>query len=257
MYFGCGSLIFINSLFDSLLKRRYGFLILGSLFLYSLIIIVLIASKTGIIAFIGCSIILLWYKVSNKKMFSLVTVFILISAAIFLFYNDVTRERFTGLNENLGILSEDALVGELRATGLNVRLLFWKISLVNQWNDGLILIGVGTGDAQDYINSLYNLPQYQLYGYLNWDSHNQWVYSLLQLGIIGIATLGLLYAKSFKEAIVSRDLNLIIFLLITFAFSLSECILEVNKGIVFFSLFFTILTVPDLKSDRPLPQALR
>jgi O-antigen ligase len=123
-------------------------------------------------------------------------------------------------------------------------LLFWKLSVGHLWKDNSIITGVGTGDAQDYIDSIYNLPSYKLYGYIGWDSHNQWIFTLIQIGVAGVLVMALLYAKYLKEAFKKMDLNFMAFLLITFWFSFSESILESNKGIVFFSLFFTILAAP-------------
>lgn len=129
-------------------------------------------------------------------------------------------------------------------TGLNMRLLFWKLQIVHGVKDNIIWTGVGTGDAQDYIDAIYNLPIYQLYGYISWDSHNQWIYTMIQLGIVGVIVLAVLYIIFFKAALMRKDLCFLIFLTITFSFSLTESILELNKGIIYFSLFFALLSLP-------------
>jgi O-antigen ligase len=173
-----------------------------------------------------------------------------LSGSLILYFNDTTRSRFTELTQNLSILTRDKL-GEEVITDLNMRLLFWKISILHSWNDHLVLTGVGTGDAQDYLDSLYTHPNYQLYGYVGWDSHNQWVFTFVQLGVIGVAAMALLFGWSFKGAFRRSDLRFMIFLIITFGFSQSESILESNKGIVFFSLLFTLLCVSYNKKQLP------
>jgi hypothetical protein len=242
MYFACGSLFLIDVLFDTLVKKEYGVFIIILLFVYSLGFLILIASKTGIIAFGLTAMFFLYKKIQSKTIFGLSLVMLFMSASLILYFNDTTRSRFTELSQNLSILTRDKLGDEV-ITDLNMRLLFWKISIVHSWRDHLVLTGVGTGDAQDYLDSVYSNPNYRLYGYIGWDSHNQWVFTFIQLGLLGIFVMAVLYAKYFKEAFGRNDLKFITFLIITFGFSLSESILESNKGIVFFSLLFTLLCV--------------
>ncbi|MFM7853529.1 MAG: O-antigen ligase family protein, partial [Flammeovirgaceae bacterium] len=125
----------------------------------------------------------------------------------------------------------------------NMRLVFWKLALNNLWIENKIWLGVGTGDAQDYIDNLYRLPEYKIDGYVGWNSHNQWVTTCIQQGILGLFVLTLLFAIPFQLALKNRDVKLISFLVVTFLFSLTESIFETNKGIVFFTLFFCLLVV--------------
>jgi len=195
MYFACGSLMFFDCMFDQLMKKKYGLILLLLLFLYSLGIMILVASKTGIVAFGIASILFLYYKLPNKKI-SVAAIFIfLIAAGVFLYTNKTTLERFTGLGEDLSVLRKDTLTEGMPLTGVNMRLLFWKISIAHLTRDHLIFTGVGTGDAQDYIDYLYNLPNYKLYGYIGWDSHNQWVFTLIQIGVAGVLVMFFLYAR--------------------------------------------------------------
>jgi O-antigen ligase len=244
LIFACGFFFFINSFFESIMRSKFGLLQIVILFLYAIWIMVLVASKTGIGIFLVTTGLFLYYKIENKKVYSVCLVLLFIGAVTFLLTNETTRNRFVGLGANINVLKQEVLVEEFHATGLNMRLLFWKINLKHLVEDNLFYFGVGTGDAQDYINALYNLPQYQLWGYLNWDSHNQWVFSLVQLGIPAVLLLGLLYGLAGHAGRSNRDLYVLTFLLITLSFSLSESILELNKGILFFSLSYLLLTLP-------------
>lgn len=243
MYFACGSLLLIDALFDTLIDKKYAVLIITPLFVYSLAFLILVASKTGIGVFCLASIFFLYKRIPNKKLFALSLLLLLTAVSVLFYFNPTTRNRFIGLEQNLSFLKLDDFRGhEVYITDLNMRLLFWKISLVHSWRDHLVLTGVGTGDCQDYLDSLYALPQYQLYGYIGWDSHNQWVFTFIQLGVIGVLVMALLYGKYFIEAFKRHDVRFLSFLIITIGFSFSESILESNKGIVFFALLFTILS---------------
>lgn len=239
IYFACGSLILIDSVFESSHQRKTLVIIL--LFAYSLCVLVLVASKTGMMAFGAAAVVVLYRRIENRKIFAVALIMMALLSTVFLYFNETTRNRFVGLDEHLSILKLDDFRGkEVHITDLNMRLLFWKISVSNLWKENAILTGVGTGDAQDFIDALYVLPQYDLRGYIGWDSHNQWVYTLIQLGIIGFAAMALLYGRYFLLAWKKNNLAFLSFLIITSLFTLSESILESNKGIVFVALLFTL-----------------
>jgi len=250
MYFASGSLILMDCYFDQLIKSKKGIFTMAVLILYAVGIMILVASKSGIIVFIIATISLFYFRLSNKKLFALSIIFLFAAASTFLYLNENTRNRFSGLDQDLSAVKSDTLQEKIEITGLNMRLLFWKISVTHLWNDGKVLTGVGTGDAQNYIDSLYNLPQYQLYGYLNWDSHNQWVYALLQVGVSGVIVLGSLYIWAFATALRRKDVSLFCFLLVTLVISFSESILELNKGITFFSIMLMILTAAYTRKEQ-------
>ncbi len=242
MYFAIGMLCLLDGLFDSLVKKKRGILILLGLFVYGLSFLLLVASKTGILAFSIASAFVLYKRMESKKSFLLSVFALLVTASVVLYFNETTRNRFTELTQNLSILTRDQLGdwNEEVITGLNMRLLFWKISAVHIWQDNMILWGTGTGDTQDYLDALYTNPKYNRYGYVGWDTHNEWVFTFVQLGLMGVAVLALLYFSYWRKALRNGDLKFIVFLFITLAFSMSESILESNKGIVHFSLFFTL-----------------
>ncbi|CAN5279447.1 hypothetical protein BH09BAC3_BH09BAC3_21950 [soil metagenome] len=243
IFFAFGSLTLINTLLNSIDEKRSGILILTVLFVYALGFLILVASKMGIIAFGMASIALLYHKIGNKKIFAFVLIGLVAAASSILYFNDTTRNRFTELTEDISVITKDEYNGEV-LTGLNLRLLFWKMAIVHSWQDRHTIAGVGTGDCQDYLNHLYSLPQYQLEAFSEFDSHNEWVFTFVQLGVIGVIAMGLLYANSLLIALRKNDMMFVCFLIITLLFSFSESILESNKGIVFCALLFTLLCAP-------------
>jgi hypothetical protein len=76
------------------------------------------------------------------------------------------------------------------------------------------------------------------------------VYSLIQLGVLGIIPIVLIYFLSIKRSLIEKRIEPLIFLFITLIFSLTESIFEVNKGIVFFSLFVALVAASK-ESDTP------
>ncbi len=241
IYFACGSLLLIDFVFDSWSKSKNGIAGICLLFAYSFLVLVIVASKTGIGAFCIASILLLYKRLPSKRIFAISILFFLLTAVLLFYFNSNIRDRFTEMNKNMSFLLKDDFRGsEVYVTDLTMRLIFWKISITQLWHDNLFVFGLGTGDAQEYMNAVYSLPQYQMNSYVNWDSHNEWVFTLIQLGFIGVLALAVLYGKYLIAAFRRNDLKFLYFLLVTGAFSMTESILESNKGIVFFVLLFTV-----------------
>jgi O-antigen ligase len=75
-------------------------------------------------------------------------------------------------------------------------------------------------------------------GLLN--AHNQYFETLLDIGYLGLIGLLALIAIGFRKGLKSNNLLAFFMLVITFAF-LTESYLEAQKGIVFITLFWTVL----------------
>ena len=83
IYFACGSLFLIDVAFDDYGKTKYGFVVVITLFLYALGMLVLIASKTGMMAFGLVSIIVLYKRIRNKKMYALALLLLVFAGTAF------------------------------------------------------------------------------------------------------------------------------------------------------------------------------
>ena len=252
IYFAAGSLILLDATFDFFQKRKYGLVVWFLLAAYSTGLLILISSKMGIVSFSIGAIILIYFRTANKKFVLSAILILVISLSLFISIHDTTRQRFLDLGKNFEILKEDQIVYNENEefTGLNLRVLFWKFSLSHLWEEKKYLIGVGTGDAQYFIDEAYALHNLSVYDYKGWDPHNQWVFMTIQFGVIGVLVLVLFYLNGFWIAFCKRDIRLVCFLLVTLCFSMTESILESNKGIVFFALFSVILFSPYSHSKK-------
>jgi O-antigen ligase len=122
------------------------------------------------------------------------------------------------------------------------------------------LAGYGTGEEKFMLSQKYS--KYNLSNSLhsNFDAHNQFLAFTIKSGIIGLASFLCLLAVSFFRAFRHRNYYFICFLLIVTATSLTENILESNKGILFFAVFNTLFILVDdrlqpvNKQKLPLPQ---
>ena len=244
IYFATGCLLLLYSLYERLSPGNTRVVILLIVIIYSLGLLVLISSKTGIIAYVIALIYFLYIKLRSKRLFFMSMAGVLFSLAMLLVLYPTTLHRFTELTGNLAVVREDTLKDYQEFNGLNLRLYFWKTSVTQLYADNRLVAGVGTGDGQDYLDQAYIKRHLDLYGYLGFDPHNQWVITLLQLGLIGVALLGSVFLFGCRKAYKTNNLAFIFFAWVLFCFSLSESILEANKGVVFFALFFCVLCAP-------------
>jgi O-antigen ligase len=110
----------------------------------------------------------------------------------------------------------------------------WEAIRVSPWT------GYGTGSEQAVLKEKYYAHRLMISYKMGLNAHNQFLSFWLKDGIIGILVYIVLLLLAFREARRRRDIQLMAFVLIITCISLSENILDVNKGIFFFSMFFVI-----------------
>jgi O-antigen ligase len=99
-------------------------------------------------------------------------------------------------------------------------------------------IGYGTGAEVDKLREKYYKHGLVISYTYSLNAHNQFLSWWLKTGIFGMLVYITVLFLGFREAVRRKDLYLTAFLLIIVCISLSENILDVNKGIFFFSFFF-------------------
>ena len=141
--------------------------------------------------------------------------------------------------------------------GLQFRLLQWEFvpGILNEkraW-----LVGVSPGDAQNLLNQKY--ISRNMYtgtvargdkGFIGYNTHNQFLESLLETGLIG-SLLFLLICWSLVKMILERkkaDLSFVTILLLVYSFS--ESVLETQYSLFIFLFFPLFFYVPKTKRTR-------
>jgi len=119
------------------------------------------------------------------------------------------------------------------------RIEIWKTSLdIIRSN---ILIGVGTGDVKDEL--IRNYKKNKIEGALEFrlNAHNQYLQTFITLGLPGIAALLLMLVLPMLAAFRSRYFLYFVFLLLFSLNILSESMLEIQAGVVWYAFFNIIL----------------
>lgn len=205
------------------LAKKFVVLYLGSF-------IIMISSGVGIGTFVVTSLIWLWR--SRYKHFARYTAAgILISGLIFSFYSfPFLQEQFTpDYKKELGDL----------VTTMPSRVAIWS----SAWKaiEQNPVIGYGPGGGQSALEEVYREENFTWGIKKSLNPHNEFLSTLLDLGVVGFSLLlgGLVY--SFVLSVRMKDQLSMCFIVIIFLFFCFESVLVRQKGIVFFSYFYSIL----------------
>jgi hypothetical protein len=142
-----------------------------------------------------------------------------------------------------GIPADSLIRAEDNSTSTRIRLWQSSLDLIRK-NP---VLGVGTGDIKDELKQIYlqNNYQYGIRGDLN--PHNQFLHTTVMLGMIGLFVLLACLLVPFVMAYRRSDHIYMIFLMIIFLNSMTESILEVQKGVLLMA-FFSLLFYIDMKA---------
>jgi O-antigen ligase len=105
------------------------------------------------------------------------------------------------------------------------------------------IFGVGSGDVQDEIDAVCvrnNTASTQIQGY---NTHNQFLQVWVGTGIIGIILLLLIIYQGVQIAIIKENKLYIYFIVIFVLSCMTEVVLEAQKGLIWFSLFNSLLII--------------
>jgi O-antigen ligase len=112
-------------------------------------------------------------------------------------------------------------------------------------------IGYGSGPETDLLKAKY-FEKGLYISYLNeFNTHNQYLATLLKTGMAGLLLFLFIIYYGCAAAVKRKDLLLLAFMIMIIVVSLSENILDLNKGIFFYGFFFSMLLLfPEIKAVK-------
>lgn len=245
--------VFIAILFLSESLREKNFITHKSYYIFLILFftffLFLLASKLIIAFFLICVIYYLITEIITKKKLRLVliasiTIFVVAVTTIFSTTNIVSKRFADLLNGDINIIKREKYDPGVYFNGLQFRLLQWRLvtEILNKNHDWLT--GVSPGDAQLYLDKEYlskdvyaGNPEKGTHGYLVYNTHNQFLESLLQSGIIGLAAFCFICFSLIRMAWLDRNRKTTIIVLLLLAYSFSESLLETQYSIFLFTFF--------------------
>ncbi|MBD1397609.1 O-antigen ligase family protein [Pontibacter sp. JH31] len=226
------------------------------LLVYFPIILYLSHSLTIIFTWIACLILLIIYSLISHQL--IINRRLLLTAVVFTFpficfmgYRTVQEK----INiETVGVFSfSDGQHSGSWGT-LNVRLAKWicayEVFEENFWT------GTGTGDDMSALLEKYEQKEFWIGIQNRFDPHNQFLNYGVELGIFAVTVFISILLLMFRQGIISRNVELLTFLILFLTFSLTESTLASNKGIVFF-VFFSLCFVHMTGKSGPMKSDYR
>ena len=217
------------------------------LLIYNSIIIVLLSSRTQMFSLIILGTIFVFYYCYQRGI--IFKGILLVSFLIALFFaliqlNPVSRERFSKAISPTSHYTEN----EHGEGGLSLRLYQWKYS-IKAIQDNL-LFGTGPGDAQNVLEEVYLKNDFKI-GYDNQlNPHNQYLQTWLESGIIGLLILLICMLLPVYFAFIEKQWIYVVFIFILAVGFVTESMLELNKGIVFYSFFNSLFAFNFINRKR-------
>ena len=224
---------------------------LGRLSLWAFLIlmfalVVLLASRTQLfLSVLGATILCIYLSWRQGRMVAglLVVIAIYALAGAIVLNNPVLRERI--LTSNLpGKHFSENKYGE---GGLSLRLHKWKYSV--EACASVPLLGAGTGDGQDLLMEVYRKNSFTIGVENNFNPHNQYLQAWLYNGVPGFASLVLCFFLPMIRGFRARQLLLALLCVLVVCSCITESMLEVNKGIAFYSFFAAFLLMNEQRAD--------
>lgn len=219
-------------------------LMLGSFFL---VMVFLFTSRTVVIANILLLLLTIFY-VFNKKLGALKAIGIATFTGLILI-----GSLWLHPHSQKRILQTIESFQEERSEGVHppIRIEIWNTSLkaikINP------IIGIGTGDIQDQLFSLYKQNNITKAMGRNLNAHNQFLQTTIALGAIGVIILLLNFVVPMILGFKSGDYLLLMFLFLFFIFSMTESSLEKQQGVLFYAFFNSVLGIGRTLGGRGLP----
>jgi O-antigen ligase len=207
-----------------------------SLSIYFSIFLICLSSRINIICFFILIALLVSYDVYCSQKKHAITMACLSGLLIaMLYFNPVSRYRNT---QELAWTNLDVTPNTDYKTSIAIRLSLWWTA-VKSLNPSNLLAGVGAGDVESIMKQ--TASKYLVTNVLqSHDPHNQYLYTLLSNGVIG---LGLLVILMFFPAWIAIRNQDYLYLYFTFVFAgvlLTESGLELQKGIAFYSIINSV-----------------
>jgi O-antigen ligase len=217
-----------------------------------LVFLFLLGNRMGLLL----SIVMIFYniwmyltKLYWKLTFSLILIAcLLLGLSLNIPLQKKVKNMFTFSNEAIIPLDTDETLAR-SWDGKALRIAIWRCaSDIIRSN---FTVGVGTGDAQVELQKAYEQRKFYFASrYNRYDAHNQYIQQWIMNGIVGVLLLCLALIAPFFFSVLRTNSYYIFFLVIFGLFCITESMLEINKGIVWYSFFNSIFVFSGNKLNQ-------
>jgi O-antigen ligase len=245
MHPGYFSLHLVTALLFLLVNKAYYRQLVGKFWLLPLgvltgVLLLLNARMTLFSAFFTLALVLLLWAIRKKQRRPLLIFFttsVLVGATTWTVLPDAMKFRLTEFTRTTHF--DMATYGYNDYTGLTIRLAQWTCSweLIKQQP----ILGSGIGDGKTDLNQVYKDKGFIIGIKEQFNSHNQWIESVIFGGIAQMLLLLLAFVQLAIHAYRQKNIPLIAWLLFIFLCSQTETVLTWHRGVLFFALAWPLL----------------
>jgi len=219
------------------------------LIIYFLFCIVMLSSKLVIIfSTVCCLYYLITFLKKNNKKRHIASVLIFIGIAIITLVmitrNPVSKRFNEIISGNISMIRQQKFSPAIYFNGLQFRLLEWRFVSQILTENNAWLVGVSPGDAQDFLDQKYISTKMYIgepggsdRGFLGYDTHNQFLESALQTGILGLLTFIFICYSMVRLALQRKSIELCFIVTLLIAYAFTESCFETQYGLVLLTFF--------------------
>jgi O-antigen ligase len=252
-YLNVALIILLADLYNRYDKDFKAISLLAYLFIEMLLItgVLLLSARMSLIVTVITLGILFMVKAIHYKSKKRLTI-IIASTFVAAFFMEIGLSsifnRFTQLETTIenekqittAIADNKATTEEYNSTTSRMALWKYATELITR-SSKTFLFGVGTGDIKEELRTVYIKNNFQKGIDENYNPHNQYLHTWVVIGLLGVTMLLLLLLLPLKEAFQNNYLVFALFLLVIGLNALTESILEVQSGIIFFCMMYGLL----------------
>lgn len=259
-YYTYLSILFVFMLFNKMNLKKYEQVLFIISLVFSFVALIISASKNVIVVSVLSMVMVFAVRILRNKLKHrevVIAIIVVACSGVVISQIPSIKNRYLELGkldgmDNLAkIDSGQKLEHEdrIKFNGTSLRIVLWSIGLDKVVEEGRVFLGLTPGDRRDILNEEFYSnglnPAYE-----NYNLHNQYVQTFVEMGLVGLLIYLLLNFLYFKSALSTQNYLLLMFMVAFTIFQMTESVLERNKGIVFFVFFVLFLQKLTLQGNE-------
>jgi O-antigen ligase len=241
---------------------RNKFVLFGSplhvfLVLYFTVFLFLLSSRL-VISFYALYLVYFFIGLLKNKTY-IAGILLIIAGGIVLILlskNPISLRFYDLLKENTGVLKREKFDPGIYFNGFEFRLLQWRLVPEILTENKSWFTGVTPGDGQHILDKKYiekkmytGDPLLDDRGYLGFNTHNQFLESLLQSGIPGLLVFTLIFFSLFKMVLIKKNRMMSFITILLLIYSFTESVFETQYGLLLFT-FFPLFFYQEMNKNK-------
>jgi O-antigen ligase len=172
------------------------------------------------------------HSISSFKKFLILVLILSFPTAIFI-------NKAKAINTSFLIYNIEEDQHSKKWNSLNIRLAKWECAF--EASKDSPVLGQGVGCVQTKLNEIYREKGFEI-GYSKaYSTHNQYIHYLVELGAPGLIIFLTFVIMSFYQSLRKKDFLLFSIITLLAICSITENVLTLNKGIIFFTAFYYLI----------------